>query len=136
MSAAHSIRDTGRLAPGVHIFDSDGISQRYHVYGSGPVCVAHPGGPGIFWDYLRMPALEEHLTMVYVEALGTGESGRLPTHPHGYTRERYSLALQRLIDHLDVPTDHSERYCAAWELLMARSPLSPVRAAASAVRSH
>ncbi|MFJ9363504.1 alpha/beta fold hydrolase [Nocardia sp. NPDC101769] len=103
MSAPHSIRGTGRLAPGVHTVDSDGITQRYHVYGSGPVCVAHPGGPGIFWEYLRMPALEEHLTMVYVEALGTGESGSLPTHPHGYTRERYSLALQRLIDHLDVP---------------------------------
>ncbi|MFI9510196.1 alpha/beta fold hydrolase [Nocardia sp. NPDC052566] len=91
------------LAPGVHTVDSDGIAQRYHVYGHGPVCIAHPGGPGIFWEYLRMPALEEHLTMVYVEALGTGESGRLPTHPHGYTRERYSLALQRLIDHLGVP---------------------------------
>ncbi|MGW5110304.1 alpha/beta fold hydrolase [Nocardia sp. NPDC004123] len=103
MSAPHSIRGTGRLAPGVHTVDSDGILQRYHVYGSGPVCIAHPGGPGIFWEYLRMPALEEHLTMVYVEALGTGSSGRLPTHPHGYTRERYSLALQRLIDHLDVP---------------------------------
>ncbi|MEV0027702.1 alpha/beta hydrolase [Nocardia sp. NPDC050793] len=103
MSAPHSIRDTERLAPGVHTFDSDGIAQRYHVYGRGPVCLAHPGGPGIFWEYLRMPVLEEHLTMVYVEALGTGESGRLPTHPHGYTRERYSRALQRLIDHLGVP---------------------------------
>ncbi|PXX71357.1 pimeloyl-ACP methyl ester carboxylesterase [Nocardia tenerifensis] len=91
------------LAPGAHTFDSDGVVQRYHVYGRGPVCLAHPGGPGIHWEYLRAPALEEHLTMVYVEALGTGASGRLPTHPHGYTRERYSLALQRLIDQLGVP---------------------------------
>ncbi|MGW4244240.1 alpha/beta fold hydrolase [Nocardia sp. NPDC004722] len=91
------------LAPGAHAFDSDGVLQRYHVYGSGPVCLAHPGGPGIHWEYLRTPELEEHLTMVYVEALGTGGSGRLPTHPHGYTRERYSVALQRLIDHLGVP---------------------------------
>ncbi|WP_433566137.1 alpha/beta fold hydrolase [Nocardia sp. CA-151230] len=103
MSAPNPAQVSGPLAPGVHTFDSDGISQRYHVYGSGPVCIAHPGGPGIFWEYLRMPALEEHLTMVYVEALGTGESGRLPTHPHGYTRERYSLALQRLIERLNVP---------------------------------
>lgn len=88
------------LAPGAHAFDSDGVTQRYHVYGSGPVCLAHPGGPGIHWEYLRVPELEEHLTMVYVEALGTGASGRLPTHPHGYTRERYSVALQRIIDHL------------------------------------
>ncbi|MFE2996123.1 alpha/beta fold hydrolase [Nocardia sp. NPDC059246] len=28
MSAPHSIRDTGRLAPGVHTVDSDGILQR------------------------------------------------------------------------------------------------------------
>ncbi|WP_067812983.1 alpha/beta fold hydrolase [Nocardia inohanensis] len=95
--------DTAPLAPGVHVFDSDGITQRYHVHGTGPVCLAHPGGPGIFWEYLRMPALEQHLTMVYVEALGTGESGRLPTHPNGYTRERYSLALQRIIENLGVP---------------------------------
>ncbi|GAB2508275.1 alpha/beta hydrolase [Nocardia heshunensis] len=73
------------------------------MYGTGPVCLAHPGGPGIHWEYLRSPELEQHLTMVYVEALGTGDSGRLPTHPHGYTRERYSVALQRIIDHLGVP---------------------------------
>ncbi|WP_433526923.1 alpha/beta fold hydrolase [Nocardia pseudovaccinii] len=103
MSAPHATPDTARLAPGVHTFDSDGLAQRYHVYGSGPVCLAHPGGPGIHWEYLRMPALEQHLTMVYVEAIGTGESGRLPTHPHGYTRERHSRALQRLIEHLGVP---------------------------------
>ncbi|WP_194819949.1 alpha/beta fold hydrolase [Nocardia sp. XZ_19_385] len=91
------------MTPGVHAFDSDGVTQRYHVYGSGPVCLVHPGGPGIHWEYLRMPELEKHLTMVYVEALGTGASGRLPSHPHGYTRERYSLALQRIIDHLGGP---------------------------------
>ncbi|GAA1611805.1 alpha/beta fold hydrolase [Nocardia ninae] len=91
------------LADGVHAFDSHGVTQRYHVYGSGPVCLAHPGGPGIHWEYLRMLELEKHLTMVYIEALGTGKSGRLPTHPNGYTRERYSLAVQRIIDRLDVP---------------------------------
>lgn len=95
---------SGALAPGTHVFDSDGVRQRYHVFGSGPVCLAHPGGPGIHWEYLRMLELEQHLTMVYVEAIGTGGSGRLPTHPHGYTRERYSIALQRIIDHLEVPT--------------------------------
>ncbi|WP_019932850.1 alpha/beta fold hydrolase [Nocardia sp. BMG111209] len=94
------------LAPGTHTIDSDGVVQRYHVYGSGPVCLAHPGGPGIHWEYLRSPELEEHLTMVYVEALGTGGSGRLPSHPHGYTRERLSRALQALTEHLDVPEFH------------------------------
>ncbi|MEU7334719.1 alpha/beta hydrolase [Streptomyces sp. NPDC007074] len=93
-------RDDEPLSPGTHSFRLGGIVQRYHVHGSGPVCVAHPGGPGLFWDYLRVPALETHLTMVYVEPIGTGESGCLPSHPHGYTRDRYSHFLQVLINRL------------------------------------
>ncbi|MFE7752584.1 alpha/beta fold hydrolase [Streptomyces sp. NPDC057428] len=94
------------LFPGSHSFEVGGIAQRYHVHGSGPVCVAHPGGPGINWAYLRTPALEEHLTMVYVEPIGTGASGRLPSHPHGYTRERYSRFLELLINNLGVCRVH------------------------------
>jgi len=90
------------LRPGPHTLDVNGIAQRYHVHGSGPVCLVHPGGPGVFWECLRMPAVEQHLTMVYVEALGTGESGCLGTHPHGYTRSLYAEALDRLIDHLGL----------------------------------
>jgi pimeloyl-ACP methyl ester carboxylesterase len=97
-----SHRDPDPFSPGAHSFRLGGITQRYHVYGNGPVCVAHPGGPGLFWDYLRMPALEKYLTMVYVEPIGTGESGRLPSHPHGYTQDRYSRFLQVLINRLCV----------------------------------
>lgn len=96
----------GPLAPGAHSFRLGGITQRYHVHGTGPVCVAHPGGPGLFWDYLRVPALEEHLTMVYVEPIGTGGSGCLPSHPHGYTRDRYSRFLQVLINRLSAGKVH------------------------------
>ncbi|MEW1779708.1 alpha/beta hydrolase [Streptomyces sp. NPDC086777] len=96
----------GPLSPGTHSFALGGITQRYHVHGTGPVCVAHPGGPGLFWDYLRMPALEEHLTMVYVEPIGTGGSGRLPSHPHGYTYDRYSRFLQVLVNRLHLPEVH------------------------------
>ncbi|GAA2345598.1 alpha/beta hydrolase [Streptomyces kunmingensis] len=98
--------DTGPLSPGTHTFRLGGVVQRYHVYGEGPVCVAHSGGPGIFWEYLRMPLLERHLTMVYVEPVGTGDSGRLPSHPHGYTRDRYSRFLEVLINRLGVPAVH------------------------------
>jgi len=91
------------LSPGVHTIDLDGITQRYHVHGTGPVCLAHPGGPGVFWESLRMPAVERHLTMVYVEPIGTGGSGRLASHPNGYTRERYTKALIGLLDHLNLP---------------------------------
>jgi proline iminopeptidase len=94
------------LSPGEHDVDVDGIVQRYHVSGSGPVCLVHPGGPGFSWEYLRMPAVQEHLTTVYMEPIGTGGSGRLATHPHGYTREEYARALDGLINHLDVPKVH------------------------------
>ncbi|KMS88028.1 MULTISPECIES: alpha/beta fold hydrolase [Streptomyces] len=98
--------DTDPLSPGTHTYRLAGLVQRYHVHGSGPVCVAHSGGPGIFWEYMRMPALEEHLTMVYVEPVGTAEDSRLPSHPHGYTRERYSSFLKTLINRLGVPEVH------------------------------
>lgn len=94
---------TGPLSPGTHSYRLAGVTQRYHVHGSGPVCVAHSGGPGIDWEYMRMPVLEEHLTMVYVEPVGTAPDSRLPSHPHGYTRERYSGFLGVLISRLGVP---------------------------------
>ncbi|MFF3584422.1 alpha/beta fold hydrolase [Streptomyces mirabilis] len=94
---------TEPLAAGTHTVEIDGVVQRYHVHGTGPVCVAHSGGPGIVWEYLRMPALERHLTIVYPEPIGTGGSGHLPSHPHGYTRARYSRFLGALVEHLGVP---------------------------------
>ncbi|MFD7879924.1 alpha/beta fold hydrolase [Streptomyces sp. NPDC059766] len=94
------------LTPGVHTVDVEGVVLRYHVHGTGPVCMAHPGGPGIAWEYLRAPELEKRLTMVYVEPAGTGGSGRLPGHPHGYTRALYSGHLAAVIDHLAVPRVH------------------------------
>jgi len=89
------------LRLGSHRVELGGLVQRYHVRGrGGPVLVALPGGPGAGWEYLRMPAVERRMTVVYVEPLGTGRSGRLPGHPHGYTRDTYAEALDRLLDHL------------------------------------
>jgi len=48
-----------------------------HAYGRGPVCVAHPGGPGMSWEYLRMPLVEREMTMIYLEPAGTGDSSPL-----------------------------------------------------------
>jgi pimeloyl-ACP methyl ester carboxylesterase len=79
----------------------NGIAQRYHVYGQGAaVLVAVPGGPGVSWDSLRMPEVERTMTVAYVEPIGTGDSGRLPTHPNGYTRAVYAEALDRVLDDL------------------------------------
>jgi pimeloyl-ACP methyl ester carboxylesterase len=97
---------TSPLTPGTHAVDVGGIAQRYHVSGTGPVCLVHPGGPGFSWEYLRMPAVEENLTTVYLEPIGTGGSGRLAAHPNGYTREEYARALSGLIRHLGVPRVH------------------------------
>jgi proline iminopeptidase len=41
-----------------------------------------------------------------MEPAGTGGSGRLASHPHGYTRSLYSRHLAALIDHLQVPRVH------------------------------
>jgi proline iminopeptidase len=94
------------LEPGSHDIAIDGVTQRYHVAGAGPICVVHSGGPGIAWDYLRMPAVEARLTTVYVEPIGTGQSGRLPDHPRGYSIDRYVSFLHGIIAHLDVPKVH------------------------------
>ncbi|MFI9756998.1 alpha/beta fold hydrolase [Streptomyces sp. NPDC051963] len=101
-----STNSSDPLAIGTHTVEIDGVVQRYHVHGTGPVCVAHSGGPGIFWEYLRMPALERHLTVVYPEPIGSGASGRLSSHPNGYTRPRYSRFLDALIEHFGVPQVH------------------------------
>ncbi|WP_433161744.1 alpha/beta fold hydrolase [Kribbella sp. CA-247076] len=82
----------------MHELMVDGVRLSYHVHGSGPVCLVHPGGPGIHWPYLRLPELEEHLTMVYVEPPGTGNSGLLPD--GDYSVERYASFVDRLVRHL------------------------------------
>jgi proline iminopeptidase len=94
------------LTPGTHEIVFDGVVQRYHVVGAGPVCLVHSGGPGIAWEYMRMPRVEAALTTVYVEPVGTGESGRLPDHPRGYTLDRYCQSLHGIIEHLGIPTVH------------------------------
>ncbi|BCY09528.1 alpha/beta fold hydrolase [Actinoplanes sp. L3-i22] len=92
------------LSPGTHAFTAHGVRQVYHVAGDGPVLVAHAGGPGVGWPYLRSPRLEQHFTMVYPEPVGTGDSGPLPT---GATYvDTYVEMLLSLIDHLGVEKAH------------------------------
>jgi pimeloyl-ACP methyl ester carboxylesterase len=88
-----------------HTIEIDHVIQRFHVMGGGPVCLVHPGGPGIGWEYLRMPLLERRLTLVYVEPIGTGCSGRL-SDPRGYTIERYARRILGIFDYLGLPQAH------------------------------
>ncbi|MBQ1032389.1 alpha/beta hydrolase [Micromonospora sp. C97] len=94
--------DVSALAPGAHTFTVDGVRQVYHVAGTGPVCVAHSGGPGIEWAYLRTPSLETHFTMVYVEPVGTGASGQLEN-PADYRLDTYVRFLHAVVEHLGEP---------------------------------
>jgi pimeloyl-ACP methyl ester carboxylesterase len=89
------------LSQGTHSTTIDGLNQRYHVHGKGPVLFAHSGGPGLDWSYLRMPLVEERLTVVYLEPIGTGQSSRLPD-PSGYSYSRYARQVAGLADHLGI----------------------------------
>ncbi|MFI9560292.1 alpha/beta fold hydrolase [Nonomuraea endophytica] len=89
------------LPPGAHTVTIQGVLQRYHVAGTGPVCLVHPGGPGLGWEYLRMPYLERHLTLVYLEPVGTGGSGHLAG-PQDYRIDTYAQFLHGLVEHLGV----------------------------------
>ncbi|WP_433296477.1 alpha/beta fold hydrolase [Pseudonocardia sp. CA-142604] len=86
------------LVPGWYDFEFDGVRQAYEIAGSGAVCVVHSGGPGINSDYLRMPLLEQHLTMVYLDPIGTGRSDLLPG--GDYSVSTYARFSKAVIDHL------------------------------------
>jgi pimeloyl-ACP methyl ester carboxylesterase len=88
------------LTPGRHRVELDGVTQAYEVAGAGPVCFVHSGGPGIDSDYLRMPSLERDLTMVYLDPIGTGQSGFLPG--GHYSVREYARRVELLREHLGV----------------------------------
>jgi proline iminopeptidase len=83
---------TAPITEGDFAMTVDGIGLAYHVRGRGPVCIVHPGGPGLEWSYLRMPEVERALTLVYLEPTGTGLSQPLKT-PQDYTLARYTQLL-------------------------------------------
>jgi proline iminopeptidase len=103
LATKQGIMQTELLKAGTHAVELNGLWQRYHVAGDGPPCIAHSGGPGIDWEYLQMPLLEKYLTMIYLEPIGTGISGRLPTHPAGYGITRYAAQVEALVRLLDLP---------------------------------
>ncbi len=89
------------ISPGAHRVTIAGAEIAYHVAGSGPVILAHPGGPGVEWSFLRMPQVEKFATVVYLEPIGTGASGRLAD-PRGFTMERYVGDVEGLRGHLGL----------------------------------
>jgi proline iminopeptidase len=95
LGACSATRRVGKaIEPGDHLAEVNGARLRYHVRGSGPPVLVHPGGPGCTSAYVRMPALESHFTLVYLDPVGTGESSRLSRGE--YTLERYAADLDAL----------------------------------------
>jgi len=88
------------LTAGPHQVELDGITQAFEVVGQGPPCFVHSGGPGIDSNYLRMPLVEQYMTMIYLDPIGTGKSGLLPG--GDYSVAEYARRLELLRDHLDI----------------------------------
>ncbi|MCX4760390.1 alpha/beta hydrolase [Streptomyces sp. NBC_01275] len=80
----------------------DGIRQVYRVVGDGPLCLVHSGGPGVHPGYLRMPALEKHLTMIYLDPVGAGDSDLLPD--GDYSMSRYAYFAEAVLDDIGAST--------------------------------
>ena len=93
------------FAPGRNEMTIEGVRQVFYVSGHGPVCVAHSGGPGIDSNYLQLTGLEDHFTLVRVDPVGTGESGRLAD-PAGYGMDTYVRFLTAVVDELGAGPVH------------------------------
>ncbi|WP_412161672.1 alpha/beta fold hydrolase [Curtobacterium flaccumfaciens] len=83
------------IAPGRHTVELDGVRVSYEVRGTGPLCVIHSGGPGIEPNYLRMPEVEQRMTAIYLDPVGTGQSDKLPD--GDYSVARYARFAHLLI---------------------------------------
>lgn len=75
-----------KLEPGTQRVAVEGGEVVLDVRGQGPLCLAHPGGPGLDSAYLHGAALENHFTVAYIDPIGTGSSTRIPD------PEEYSIA--------------------------------------------
>lgn len=89
------------VPPGPSHVMIDGVDIAYDVRGHGPVCLAHPGGPGFDSTYLRSPALEARFTVVYIDPVGTGASGKLPAGQR-YSIQRDTAVLDQIRRHLGL----------------------------------
>jgi proline iminopeptidase len=72
----------------------DGVLLHYRVSGSGPVLIAHPGGPGTAADFFGdLAGLDEVVTIVWLDPRGTGSS-TAPDDPLAYKLEDYAADIE------------------------------------------
>lgn len=90
------------LQPGEYDVSLNGINIHYTVQGSGPVILAHSGGPGFDargWD--DFAKIDEFLTVVAIHPRGSGLS-EAPTDPMAYKLADYAADLEALRQHLGL----------------------------------
>jgi pimeloyl-ACP methyl ester carboxylesterase len=79
---------------------SDGRTIAYNVFGTGPILVCHPGGPGFAGAELAdLGGLSASRTLVVVDPRGTGGSDPAPD----YSLDGYAADLHELRAHLGLP---------------------------------
>jgi proline iminopeptidase len=89
------------LVPGEYDVTLNGVPIHYSVRGSGPVLIAHSGGPGMDargWD--DFGRIDDFVTVVAVHPRGSGLSG--PATGDAYLLPDYASDLQDLRIHLGV----------------------------------
>ena len=89
------------LIPGEYEALLNGVQIHYTVHGSGPVILAHSGGPGMDargWDDLA--GLGHHTTLVVIHPRGSGLSGPAPE--AGYLLPDYASDVEALRRHLGL----------------------------------
>jgi len=91
------------LAPGEgRVAGHDGVSLHYRVTGSGPVLIAHPGGPGTSADFFGdLAGLDEVATIIWLDPRGTGGS-TAPDDPAAYKLTHYAADIEALCDALGL----------------------------------
>ncbi|HSL42361.1 MAG TPA: alpha/beta hydrolase [Anaerolineales bacterium] len=89
------------LIPGEYDVTLNGVQIHYTVRGSGPVLIAHSGGPGMdarAWD--EFAGIDDFVTLVVMHPRGSGLSS--PAEGDAYLLSDYAADLQALRLHLGV----------------------------------
>ena len=90
-----------QLYPGEYDVTLNGVQIHYTVQGSGPVMIAHSGGPGTdarFWD--DFAKIDDFVTIVMMHPRGSGLSG--PANGDAYLLPDYASDMEALRIHLGL----------------------------------
>jgi proline iminopeptidase len=89
------------LIPGEYDIRLNGVDIHYTVRGSGPVIIAHSGGPGMdARDWADFAKIDEFVTIVAIHPRGSGLSG--PAADDAYLLPDYAADLEALRLHLGL----------------------------------